>query len=250
MKKIINITLSFIFIIISSSLALAYEHSGRINYISFPEIKFTKQNNIFSLFNQYSINKLSANDFVIKASKIINSIDENINIDISSSTNENMIIYFVAFTYANYNYLSENAIEEFRKTPYCFDKYINKEFSSEEINILHSHGKKYLSGNGNFYYNLIDSFQKLAETNYISYSEAALYMLLIGYIDYGLELNYNIDVKEFRCPPNYILDWISTNYSKLTDKKIMPLLQLLDNLNFTIKLKSLNKNKKSKYLIK
>jgi len=231
MKKILTLFLTLGFILSFQQNSQAYDHSGNLAFKSFADAKIQNQDKILFLFEKHNSRKLSLDDLVIESSKVIytngeESISDMVNKNLS--TDENMLLYFIAYVYTNYDKISDKAKKEFRKTPYCLDEYTNKQFSSEEMTILKSIGKKFLDENDNVYkYDLIDAFQKLADTGHISYSEAAIHIILIGIFRDVVKLDYNINIKEFNQGSLFIWDWITVNYAKISNEKYMPVLKLL-----------------------
>jgi len=243
--------LLFIFLLFSTCAeAFEYKQRGVVMIDYMPDLNYPES---FKIINNYNENKISLNECVMNGIKLL----EKLEID---SSNKSMtandrkdpgkdfdnLYDFLALTYSNYDKLSPEALEILNSSIWGMGKFLNKQFTSEEISILHSHGKSQVYGKQK-YYNTIDCFDGLVKAGKMSHGEAAVFMILINEYATLLPLNINLNNYSdyFSGSSKHLYGWITIHYNEIKkDKKAFRILQFIYDIPWNFKDRIIkNKNK-------
>jgi len=203
-----------------------------------------------SLIEQFKNNKISYNDCVIAGIKFLkeneSKFSSNINYDDIKRTSKikyRSPMKFMAFLYANYIKLSPDALKELQTSLWDLTPYLNRKFSTQEIELLNSVEKtiKIADKNGiTKKRDVIDAFKKLIDNGFMTKAEATVYMVLVMKIvslhPEALQVKYNIDFSEFWQFDSHVTGWIRENEKEIeADKKSYRAIQiLLSDFNFEL----------------
>jgi len=183
---------------------------------------------------KFNNNKISFDECIISGIKFLKENENQISscddqhIERAYKIQHNSPIKFIAFLYANYNNLSPAALKELQSSLWDLTPYLNKAFSSKEIELLNSIEPTIkLNRPQQKLRDLIDAFQKLVDYGYMNKAEAAVHILLIRRTG-GLLKKYNTSFKEFWQTETHITGWIKENENEIkSDKRAFRLIQLL-----------------------
>lgn len=166
-------------------------------------------------------------------------------------------IKFLGFVYANYQRLSPTALNELQSSLWDLTPFINKSFTSDEIELLKSNGIRWKYRVGNITretYDIVDAFQKLVDAGKMTKAEAGVHMYLIYSIARNrpadLPFKYNIECNKFSQSESNINGWIRENLEEIkNDKKAFRIIEILvvgfdsELMNYLHKLKNEHQNK-------
>jgi hypothetical protein len=263
MKKILTLFLTLILILSFQQNSYAYQ-SKRILTIwaygwSLYRFDYVE---LYKIFDKYKNKKIALDDCVIAGIKFLKENETEITNKLYDTKEtlkikHNSPMKFMAFVYANYTKLSPAALKELQSSLWDLTPYLNKSFTSREIELLTSVEKTInftVKGENIKRRDLIDAFQKLVDNGYMTKAEAAVHMVLIMNIVFyrpdALPVKYNIVANDFWQNESNITSWIRENETEIkSDQKAFRAIEMLLS-NFSSELIRCIESMKTGVLIK
>lgn len=243
MRIIFKFYCFFIVFLLFSTCAYAFEYDrhGVVAIDYMPDLNYPES---FKIIDDYNNKKNSLNECVIKGIKLLEKLEvESPNKSLTANERKHPgkdfdnLYDFLALTYSNYDKLSPEALNVLNSSIWGMGKYINKQFTSEEIAILHSQGKTNAYENLK-YYNVIDCFNELVKAQKLDYCDAAIFMLLIDEYSLLIPLKINLDNYSdyFSGSSRDLYGWITIHYKEIKkNKKSFRILQFIHDLHWNFK---------------
>jgi len=244
MKKNLMLFLTLVLILSFQQSSQAYQGKWKQAIFAYEDKLFQVDCEMLNdLLERYGHAKISFDECVIDGIKFLKENEANFSADINYNDLKRILaikhrspMKFMAFVYANYTKLSPAALKELQSSLWDLTPYLNRSFTSQEIELLTSVEKtiKFAATKDPTIKrrDLIDAFQKLVDNGYMTKAEAAVYILLIKKIAFGhpeaLPMKCAIPFNEFWATLPNITGWIRDDIEEIkADKKAYRAIQML-----------------------
>lgn len=263
MKKILTLFLTLVLILSFQQNSQAYQGKWKQAIWAYDcDLYQFDYVELYKIFDKYKNKKNSIDDCIIAGIKFLKENEKEITNKPYDSKEALKIQHhspmkFMAFVYANYTKLSPAALKELQSSLWDLTPYLNRSFTSREIELLTSVEKTInftVKGKNIKRRDLIDAFQKLVDNGYMTKAEAAVHMILIMNIVFyhpdALPVKYNIPFNDFWQDAPNITSWIKENEKEIeADQKAFRAIQMLLS-NFGSELIRCIENMKTGFLMK